>query len=340
MSPEDPPTILARGWTRPGGRPHAEAVALEQAGEAARGATLYVTLEPCTHHGKSPPCTDAIIAAGIKRVVCGILDPDPRVAGTGIEKLAAADIEVVLGVMAQSVCAVTAGHLSRVERERPRITLKTAVGADGLVPQGEGSPVWVTGELARNHAHLLRARHDAILVGSGTVKADDPSLTCRLPGMADRSPVRVVLDSGLSIPPAARMLGTHCADAPVWIICGTDASEARENLLREQGALVIRIERGQDGLLDVREVCRILAQRGITSLLVEGGPRVAASFLAAGDVDEIALYQGAVSTGPSGLRPFVSAGLEAVTCADSAFAEVSSRSLDADIFRLFRIKQI
>ena len=186
--------VLGRGWTQPGGRPHAEPEALARAGARAAGATLYVTLEPCSHFGKTPPCVDTIIAAGVKRVVCGIEDPDPRVAGRGIARLRDAGIEVVRGVLRERCHSITLGHILRVTERRPFVQLKMAVDAEGNVPRGGGGqPTWVTGALSRARGHLLRARADAILIGHGTLIDDNPELTCRLPGLAARSPVRVVL---------------------------------------------------------------------------------------------------------------------------------------------------
>ncbi len=202
--------IIARGTTAEGGRPHAETQAIARAGERARGATMYVTLEPCSHFGKTPPCADAVVDAGIARVVVGVEDPDLRVSGRGIERLRRAGIEVVTGVLAAECRRATLGHIRRVTLNRPFVQVKLAVGADGLVPHGEGGkPVWVTGPEARAQAHLLRAQADAILIGIGTARADDPDLTCRLPGMAARSPLRVVLDSDFTLSPDSRSVA-HC----------------------------------------------------------------------------------------------------------------------------------
>src|SRR6266545_4462827 len=197
--------IVGRGSTAPGGRPHAEAIALDRAGAKARGATVYVTLEPCAHQGRGLACADVIAEAKPARAVIALRDPDPRTSGHGVERLVAAGIEVEEGVLAEEAADVALGHLLRVTEDRPAVTLKLAVGGDGLMPRGDGAPVWITGPDARAHGHLLRARHDAILVGRGTVLADNPSLTCRLPGMSCRSPVRVVLDRRLRTPPHAHL---------------------------------------------------------------------------------------------------------------------------------------
>ncbi|MET3311708.1 riboflavin biosynthesis protein RibD [Bradyrhizobium japonicum] len=207
--------IVGRGWTQPGGRPHGEPEALRRAGEAARGATLYVTLEPCSHFGKSPPCADAVIAAGIKRVVAAIEDPNPEVAGQGHARLRAAGITVDVGLCAAEAAFDHAGHFRRIRDRRPHVILKLAVSPDGKIGAAGGKPVAITGEAVRNRVHLLRAQSDAILVGIGTVLADDPLLTCRLPGMAARSPVRVVLDQSLRMSAASQLVRSRARDAAV-----------------------------------------------------------------------------------------------------------------------------
>src|SRR5213595_3093226 len=198
--------IIGRGWTQPGGRPHAEPEALKRAGEAARGATLYVTLEPCSHIGKSPPCADAIIAAGIARVVSAIEDPNPEVAGQGHAKLRAAGITVDIGLGAAEAARDHAGHFRRVRDRRPHVILKLAVTSDGKIGAAGRKPVAISGEAAKARVHLLRAQCDAILVGIGTVQSDDPLLSCRLPGMAAQSPVRVVLDRALRISGTSKLV--------------------------------------------------------------------------------------------------------------------------------------
>lgn len=323
------PEVIARGWTMPGGRPHAETEALARAGGHAKGATLYVTLEPCAHQGATPPCVDAIIAAGVARVVCGLQDPDPRVCGRGLEKLRSAGIDVESGVLEDRALEVTLGHVLRVTSKRPRICLKLAIGSDGLVAPGDGSPVWVTGELARARGHLMRARADAILVGRGTIAADDPALNCRLPGMENRSPVKVVLDGKLLTPQDARVLGT-ASDIPTWICCGSDASDARRSALQAAGVEIIEVKRGQDGLLDPASVAAALAERGITRLLIEGGPSVAGSFLEAGIIDDVVIFQGQTAAGANGLQPFGTAGAEQLANSDT-FQLVERRLIGPDI---------
>ncbi|MGE0613637.1 MAG: bifunctional diaminohydroxyphosphoribosylaminopyrimidine deaminase/5-amino-6-(5-phosphoribosylamino)uracil reductase RibD, partial [Hyphomicrobiales bacterium] len=269
VRPGDLPQVVGRGWTMPGGRPHAEKVAIDRAGAAARGATLYVTLEPCCHKGRAEPCTDVIIGAGISRVVCATGDPDVRVAGEGFEKLRRAGIEVTTGVLEHDARLAAMGHILRVTEGRPLVTLKVAVGSDGLVPRGEGSPVWVTGEQARGVAHLMRAMNDAILVGRATVEADNPELTCRLPGMEDQSPIRIVLDSDLATPAGAKLART-ASRVPLWIFCKEDPPSDRARNLSGSGAEIVRIGRNAAGL-DIGKVLAAAAARGITRLLVEGG---------------------------------------------------------------------
>jgi diaminohydroxyphosphoribosylaminopyrimidine deaminase/5-amino-6-(5-phosphoribosylamino)uracil reductase len=319
--------IVGRGWTAPGGRPHAEAVALERAGLKAQDSTIYVTLEPCAHEGRGIACSDAIVAAKPARVVIGLRDPDPRTAGRGIERLRNAGIEVEEGVLAAEAAAVTLGHLMRVTHGRPAVTLKLAVGADGLIPQGHGQPVWITGPDARAHGHLLRARNDAILVGRGTVLADDPTLTCRLPGMSCRSPVRAVLDRRLRTPPDAKLFEDIMV--PVWLICAEGESQPTAELLHEHGAEIVPVAIDDHGLIDIQDALETLADRGITRVLVEGGPSVARAFLDADLVDEAAIYEGAEPAGGEGLTPFAGDGLDRLT-QSGHFTTIATRSFGPD----------
>src|SRR5215470_15945929 len=283
--------IVSRGWTAPGGRPHAEAVALERAGRKAHGATLYVTLEPCAHAGgRGPACADIVAAAKPARAVVALRDPDLRTGGGGIARLLDAGIAVEEGVLGEEACAVALGHLLRVTEGRPAVTLKLAVGSDGLMPRGNGAPVWITGPDARAHAHLLRARHDAILVGRGTILADNPSLTCRLPGMSCRSPVRIVLDRRLRTPPDAQIFDDLMV--PVWLVCSADEEHPNTDAVQDRGAEIVAVPVDEQGLLAVRDALETLAARGITRVLVEGGPTVARAFLDADMVEEAVIYRG------------------------------------------------
>lgn len=333
VRPGTPPEIVARGWTQPGGRPHAETVALEHAGPSAEGATLYVTLEPCAHHGQTPPCADAIVAARVARVVCAIEDPDPRVRGEGLTRLRDAGIEVTVGPGAEAARQIALGHILRVGPTRPTVLLKLAVGSDGRMAPGTGAPVWVTGEEARAQGHLLRARADAILIGRGTLAADDPELTCRLPGMEDRSPIRVVLDSTLSMSPSARMLAAD--RPPVWVMCRADADTDKAGALEAKGAEIVRVPAGAEGGLDLQAVMANLAERGITRAMVEGGPTMARAFLDAGLIDEAVFFQGTAPAGEGGLYPFLSEGLDCVA-KSGHFSIVAERAVGADRMTVYR----
>ena len=303
--------ILGRGWTQPGGRPHAETEALKQAGRAARGGTLYVTLEPCSHHGKTPPCTDAIIRAGIVRVVAALDDPNPEVAGQGIAKLRERGIAVETGLGAGEARQAHAGHITRMTTARPHVMLKLAVSADGKAGAAGRRPVAITGPAARERVFQMRAMSDAILVGIGTVLSDDPALTCRLPGMMDRSPVRVLLDARLRVPLATGVVAT-AHETPTWIFGGAGGSAMAEQVLRTKGVEVIRAE-ADEGRIDLPQVLKVLAERGITRLMVEGGPTVAASFVRADLVDEAVLFRAPIPIGLDGIDALDKMPLTALT---------------------------
>ena len=325
--------IVGRGWTQPGGRPHAEPEALMRAGEAARGATLYVTLEPCSHFGKSPPCADAIIAAGISRVVAAIEDPNPEVAGNGFAKLRAAGILVEVGLLAAEAAHDHAGHIRRIRDKRPHVILKLAVSSDDKIAASGGKPVAITGEAARTRVHLLRAESDAILVGIGTVLADDPLLTCRLPGMEARSPVRLVLDRSLRIPGNSRLV--HSArETPLWVMTSELAEAAAVMKLGAAGAQVIRVAPTAAAGLDLPAVLHALAERGITRLMVEGGSRMASSFVAAGLVDEIWLLRGSEAIGAGGVAALDALPLGAIT-QSPAFKVRASETLGKDTLTIY-----
>ena len=306
--------IVGRGWTQAGGRPHAEPEALSRAGEAARGATLYVTLEPCSHFGKSPPCADAIIAAGIVRVVSAIEDPNPEVAGQGHAKLRAAGITVDIGLGATEAAHDHAGHFRRVRNKRPHVILKLAVSRDDKIGAAGGKPVAISGEAAKTRVHLLRAQCDAILVGIGTVRADDPQLTCRLPGMETRSPVRVVLDRALRLPGTSRLV--HSArETPLWVMTSNLAEAPAAMKLGAAGAQVIRVATttAPPPGLDLVAVLHALAEKGITRLLVEGGARVASSLVAGDLVDEVWLLRGTDPIGADGIAALEALPLTTIT---------------------------
>jgi diaminohydroxyphosphoribosylaminopyrimidine deaminase / 5-amino-6-(5-phosphoribosylamino)uracil reductase len=316
--------VIMRGWTQQGGRPHAEGYALARAGTRARGHTMYVTLEPCSHHGRTPPCADAIVAAGMRRVVCAIEDPNPEIAGRGLAVLRNAGIAVDLGLCAEEARWMAAGHILRMTRDRPFVQLKIAVSGDGLIAPGDGTPRWVTGPEARQYAHILRARADAILVGRKTVADDNPELTCRMPGLEGRSPRRVVLDAKFRTPATAKMFQTAKL-VPVTIF-GDTRSVAP---LYPEGVEVRRMPTGPDGRLSLPVVLESLAAEGVTRVLVEGGPTIAAAFLDEDLVDELVIGRGTGMLGAGGRTPVGDHGLEFLGQNDR-WQTVDERKIGAD----------
>lgn len=301
--------VIGRGWTQPGGRPHAETEALRRAGGAARGATAYVTLEPCSHHGKTPPCADALIAAGIARCVVALTDSDPRVSGRGLDRLSAAGISVTHGVLSAEARALNEGFFLRVEAGRPLVTLKTATTLDGRIALANGDSQWITGPEARALTHRLRAGHDAVMVGSGTVLADDPDLTCRLAGVARRPMVRIVLDGGLRLPPHAGMVRSAKV-SPVWVVTRTGHADERLEALRALGVEVIEVAADRAGHPAPQAALAALAERGITRVMLEGGGAVAGAFLSAGLIDRLAWFRAAKVIGGDGRAVIAGLGLE------------------------------
>lgn len=287
---------LGRGWTQPGGRPHAETEALARTGKDARGATAYVTLEPCAHHGRTPPCAEALIAAGIARCVAAVEDPDERVAGRGLEILRAAGIAVETGVLAEEAAALNAGHNLVRRKGRPLVSLKLATTLDGRIATSSGESQWITGEAARAQGHLLRAQHDAVLVGSETALRDDPRLNVRLPGLEDRKPLRVVLDRRLRLP-AGHKLVQGAAEHPTLILTREGHDEESLAALRACGAEIETLP----GEGEVDEALRILAARGVTRVLAEGGAALSAALLQAGCVDRLYWFRAASLMGADGL---------------------------------------
>lgn len=265
--------ILTQAATDRGGRPHAERIALADIGELARGSTLYVSLEPCSHHGRTPPCVDAIVEAGVVRVVTALEDPDPRVAGRGHAALRAAGIDVESGIGSAQAARSHRGHVSRVTRGRPWLTLKLARTGDGYAGR-RGERLMITGDAANAHAHMLRAHTDAVMVGVSTVMADDPRLDVRLPGLEARSPLRIVLDSALRIPRTAQLV-TSTAAGPTWIMCSEAAPIEAENRLRDLGIEVIRVEADEAGRVRASAALEALGSRGVTRVICEGGPSLA-----------------------------------------------------------------
>ncbi len=300
--------IVGRGWTHPGGRPHAEVVALAQAGGAARGATAYVSLEPCAHHGKTPPCADALVGAGVARVVTALVDPDPRVADGGHRILRAAGVAVTTGVLADQARADHCGFLLNRTEGRPMVTLKLASSFDGRIATAAGDSQWITGPEARHRVHAMRACHDAVMVGGGTARADDPQLTVR--GMGRRqNPVRVVCSRRLDLPLEGHLART-AKDVPVWICHGEDAAPDRAAAWRMRGAQLFPVALGGARQLDPLAVLQVLAAQGLTRVFCEGGGALAASFLQAGLVDQLVGFTAGLAIGAEGTPSLGALGLD------------------------------
>jgi diaminohydroxyphosphoribosylaminopyrimidine deaminase / 5-amino-6-(5-phosphoribosylamino)uracil reductase len=328
--------VVGRGWTQPGGRPHAETEALLRAGRAARGATAYVSLEPCCHWGRTPPCADALIEAGIRRVVVALEDPDSRVAGRGIFRLRAAGVAVDTGLGAEEAAEVNVGFLTRLALGRPLVTLKLATSLDGRIATSSGESRWITGPPARERGHALRAAHDAIMVGTATVLADDPELTCRLPGLGHRSPVRVVLDRELRILPSARVI----ADArrtPTWVLTLGSADAARRAALVTAGVTVIDVDPDAEGLIDLVAALAALGERGVTRLLAEGGARLAAALLRARLVDRLAWVHAPLLIGGDGIPAIAGLGTESLEDTPG-FERLSAESVGDDMLTMLRMR--
>ena len=325
--------VVGRGWTQPGGRPHAETEALCRAGPSARGATAYVSLEPCCHRGQTPPCAEALVGAGVRRVVVAIEDPDPRVSGGGIARLRAAGIAVETGLCADAAAEINAGFFSRVRRGRPLVTVKLATTLDGRIAMPSGESRWITGAPARARAHLLRAQHDAVMVGIGTVLADDPELTCRLNGLGTRPPVRIVVDRQLRIPSTARLL-VGAGAAPIWLLTAACADPIRRRAIEASGACVIEVA-DTGGAIDLAAALAALGARGITRLLVEGGSRLVAGLLKARLVDRLAWFHAPVLIGGDGIAAIGALGIAALAEAPG-FERVSTETVGADLLTTFR----
>jgi diaminohydroxyphosphoribosylaminopyrimidine deaminase / 5-amino-6-(5-phosphoribosylamino)uracil reductase len=326
--------IAGRGWTQPGGRPHAETGALAQAGPSARGATAYVSLEPCAHHGRTPPCAEALVAAGVARVVTALEDPDPRVAGKGHKTLTDNGIPVTTGVLAAEARAANAGFLSRIERGRPWLTLKLALTLDGRIATAAGESRWITGPEARRRVHAMRLCHDAVLVGGGTARADDPALTVRDMG-APRQPVRLVAARGLDLPQDGTLART-IAEAPLWLLHDPAAVPAATRAgWQALGARLLPCATGTEGHLDPAALLAALGDEGLTRVFCEGGGTFAAALLAAGLVDDLAVFTAGLALGAEG-RPGVGPlGLDRLPDA-RRFRLVSVEQVGADILHRWR----
>lgn len=325
--------IVGRGWTQVGGRPHAETVALQQAGAAAHGATAYVTLEPCSHHGRTPPCAEALIAAGIARCVVAAEDPDPRVSGKGTAALREAGIQVDEGCLAIAAADLNAGFLTSRHLGRPVVTLKLAVSLDGRIGTHTGDSKWITNPASRMRAHLLRARHDAIMVGSNTALQDDPELTCRLPGLPRRPPVRIVLDGRLRLSLTARVVAS-ARQIPTWVVAREDVEGPRRRAFEDCGVEIIAVAPDKAGYPDLRLALEEIAIRGITRVLVEGGGRLAASLIRSDLVDRMIWFRSPSVLGGDGLPSVAAFGVDSVTEAPR-WRRVRCDILDDDLLETF-----
>jgi diaminohydroxyphosphoribosylaminopyrimidine deaminase/5-amino-6-(5-phosphoribosylamino)uracil reductase len=331
------PVIVSRGVTAKGGRPHAETEAIKAAGEATSGATLYVTLEPCAHQSKTPPCAGAVIKARFERVVIAIEDPNPLVSGNGIRMLRDAGIETIVGIGAGQAKIDHAGHFRRVKDGRPHIVLKIAMSADGKSGLAGRRPAPISGPVSMAAAHILRATSDAIMVGSGTVLADNPKLDCRLPGMEDRSPIRVVLDGSLRIPLDCALVQSAKARKLI-VIAGENAPAEQQKVLEDKGAEVIRVQVTKDKYRKpvIEDAMRELGTRGITRLLVEGGPMLSASLLQADLVDEAVVVRAPKTLGAEAIDALENLPLDALL-ASPKLKIIEERMLGGDhMMRLFR----
>ncbi len=325
--------VVGRGFTGLGGRPHAETIALQEAGAAAAGATVYVTLEPCSHHGRTPPCADAIIAAGIARVISALEDPDPRVGGQGHARLRAAGIEVRTGVLAEAAARLNLGHILRVTQNRPMLSLKLAETADGYAAGPAAARLTITGEAANAHVHMLRAIHDAILVGSGTACADDPLLTVRLPGLEAVKPLRIVLDSTLALPADSRLAATAFGH-PTLVLTTDIASPEAAAHLAAKGIEIVSIARDAGGHVDLAAALSYLAGRGLTRIFCEGGPHLGGALMRDGIADEITLLTSEAALGGPGLAALDPAG-RALLSDPARYRRVEERMIGRDRLRRY-----
>ncbi|MCH8237162.1 MAG: bifunctional diaminohydroxyphosphoribosylaminopyrimidine deaminase/5-amino-6-(5-phosphoribosylamino)uracil reductase RibD [Proteobacteria bacterium] len=326
--------VVGRGWTQPGGRPHAESEALGRAGDHAAGATAYVTLEPCNHEGETGPCSEALINAGISRAVIALQDPDPRVSGRGIERLKEAGIKVSLGLCEDEARHLNAGYLTRVTKGRPLFTLKTATTLDGRVATRNGDSKWITGDAARAFAHGLRADHDAIMIGIGTALADTPRLTCRLPGLESRSPVRIVADSHMRLPPDSPLAAT-AADVPTWLVTARGGKAAKQKTLEAKGVVIIEADTDAEGRPDLEFVAAELGRRGLTRVLVESGGELSAALLKKDLVDRMAWFRAPTLIGGDGRGAVAAFGIDGLDKAPS-FVRDSISAAGDDVLETYR----
>jgi diaminohydroxyphosphoribosylaminopyrimidine deaminase/5-amino-6-(5-phosphoribosylamino)uracil reductase len=324
--------LVGRGWTQDGGRPHAETEALAMAGNAARGATAYVTLEPCAHTGKTGPCAKALTDAGIARVVSALQDPDPRVSGAGHAMLKSAGVDVRVGVRAAEAEEINEGFIRRETSGRPSVTLKLATTLDGKIALANGQSRWITNERSRAHTHLLRSQHDAVMVGIGTALADDPELTCRLPGVKTPRLVRIVADAKGRLPPSSE-LATTAAAQPVWLLTASNADAKALDALRQKGVKTIPLPNASEGI-DIAAALKALAKEGLTRVFVEGGATLASSLMRADLVDRLYWYRAPKLMG-EGVSAVASLGLETLTSLPR-FRRDETQRFGEDVLETFR----
>ncbi len=328
-------TVVGRGWTQPGGRPHAETEALGRAGARAAGATAYVTLEPCSHHGETPPCAEALIEAGVTRVVAAMEDPDDRVAGRGVARLRAAEIAVDLGVCRQEAEYLNAGFLLHRREGRPLVTLKSASTLDGRIATHTGESRWITGEAARRRAHLMRMSQDGIAVGIGTALVDDPELTCRLPGLEGCSPVRIVIDARLQLPLVSKLVRT-ARETATLVVVSEETDKERRQAYEDLGVTVLPVEVGDDHYPAPSSILKALAARGLTRLLVEGGSAMAAALMRAGLVDRLAWFRAPGVIGGDGTPVVAAYGVDTLSQM-RRFELVSTETVGNDTLETYRV---
>ncbi len=326
-------SVVGRGWTQAGGRPHAETEALGRAGGLAKGATAYVTLEPCAHQGQTPPCAGALIEAGVARVVAATEDPDPRVNGGGLRQLRDAGIAAECGVLRDEAETLNAGYLMRLRSGRPLITLKLATTLDGRIATHGGESRWISGAAARQRAHLMRARHDAVMVGIGTALADDPLLTCRLPGLEDRSPVRIVVDARLHLPLTGNLVVT-ASRTPTWLVTVPGKNRDRRHAFEDSGVRIVEVAEGPDGYPAPTEMLSALGDAGLTRVLVEGGGHLAAGLLRANLVDRLRWFRAAAIMGGDGVPAVAAYGIDSLSLM-RRYRRVSVQSVGEDLFESY-----
>lgn len=327
--------LVGQGWTQPSGRPHAESKALEMAGDAASGSTAYVTLEPCAHHGKTKPCAESLIKAKISRLVASMEDPDPRVSGRGFRSLDAAGVEVAVGLGEDDARYLNAGFLKLIHCGRPLITFKIASSLDGRSATSFGESKWITNELSRSQGHLLRASHDAILIGSGTAILDNPCLTCRLPGLLEASPTRVVMDGRLRTPTENKLISS-ARTIPTWIITVKGKSSDEKQNYEQHGVQIFEVDADSEGHPDAFKAMKLLGSNGITRVLLEGGSNIAATFIREHLIDRLACFRAPIVVGGDGIPVIEGLGLEKLQQAPT-FSRHKMSELGSNLFETFDV---